>query len=158
MKKFFILPIGMLFFLYSCDDKEPDAKPNIDLAAESLEFTMEKTGDFEGNVTLTGVVKNVGDAYRSNDGQQTIQLLEKPASGKSMVLVSKKFKDLDAGATLEIEHIVQSWRTSQEFPPSFILRISFDPDLYIDGNPQNDDSNAGNNSIERRGQEINELF
>src|SRR5690606_23599309 len=96
--------------------------------------------------------------YRSSEGQQTIQLLEKPASGKSILLTNKKFKDLDAGGTLEIEHIVQGWQSSQEFPSSFILRISFDPDLYIDANPQNDDAHQNNNSIERHGQEINELF
>lgn len=158
MKKLLTLSICVLYFLCSCDDKEPDGKPYIDLAAESLEFSVEKTGQFEGNVTITGVVKNMGEPYRSNDGQQTIQLIEKSAVGASTVLVSKKFKDLDAGATIEVEYVIQSWRASQEFPPSFILRISYDPDLYIDSNPQNDDANHDNNYIERSGQEINEQF
>ena len=136
-----------------------DVAPNIDLAAVSLEFTVEKISETVGNVTLTGTVKNVGDAaYRTNGGQQTIELVQKPISGPSTVLASKDFEDLDVGATVEIEYTVQNWRTSTEFIPSFVLRISFDPDLYIDGNLENDDADQDNNSIERPGQEINELF
>ena len=158
MKKISILFISLLFLLSGCDNNEPETAPNIDLTAESLEFSLEKTDELEGNVTISGTIKNIGEDYRSNEGQQTIQLVEKPAAGQAEVLATKKFKDLDAGATLEITHVIQGWRASQEFPPSFILRISFDPDLFIDGNTHNDDSNEHNNSLEKPGQEINQFF
>ena len=157
-KKLLLLPIGMLFFLWGCDDKETDVKPHIDLAVESFDFTIEKTAQFEGNILFKAVIKNVGDDYRSNEGQQTISLSEKPPGGQSITLESKKFKDLDAGETLELQYTLQGWRSSQEFPSSFSVRIGFDPDLYIDGNPQNDDSNSDNNTKEITGEQINARF
>src|SRR5690606_8065744 len=103
-KKLLLLPIGMLLFLWGCDDKEPDVKPHIDLAVESFDFTIEKTTQFEGNITFKAVIKNVGDDYRSNEGQQTISLNEKPSGGQSSMLESKRFKDLDAGETIELQY------------------------------------------------------
>ena len=158
MKKLLLLPISILFFTWGCDDKEADIKPNIDLAVESFDFAIEKTAQFEGNITFKAVIKNVGDDYRSGEGQQTISLSEKPAGGQSITLESKKFKDLDAGETIELQYTHQGWRASQEFPSSFRVRIGFDPDLYIDGNPHNDDSNSDNNTREITGQQINARF
>ncbi|MBF6627609.1 MAG: hypothetical protein PHS71_07785 [Proteiniphilum sp.] len=158
MKNFYFLSLWLLISLGSCDSETPEAEPHIDLAAESLEFSLEQTEPFVGNVTITGIVKNIGDPYHSSEGQQTLFLIEKPAAGDPVTLISKDFKDLDAGETLEITYQVQKWRSSQEFPPDYILRISFDPDLYIDGNPHNDDANQHNNTLEKEGEEIKQLF
>ena len=143
-----------------CDDKEEEPTPvlNIDLAAHALDFEIEKTQEFTGIVTITGTVKNIGDDFRSAEGQQAVQLLEKPAgTGKSIMLDSKEFVDLDAGETIEVS-FQREWYAGMEFPPSFIVRVIYDPDIYLDGNEQNDDSNNGNNTIERSGQEISEMF
>src|SRR5699024_5663153 len=88
-----------------CDDNEEEPTPelNIDLAAHSLEFEIEKTQEFTGIVTITGIIKNIGDDFRSREGQQAVHLLEKPAgSGKSIMLDMLEFSDLDAGETLEV--------------------------------------------------------
>ncbi len=143
-----------------CDDKEEQPTPgfNIDLAAHSLDFDIEKTQAFTGIVTITGTIKNIGDDFRSSEGRQAVHLLEKPAgSGKSIMLDIKEFTDLDTGETLEVS-FQREWYAGMEFPPSFIVRVSYDPDIYLDGNEQNDDSNNGNNAIERSGQEISEMF
>lgn len=143
-----------------CDDseEEPTRELNIDLAVHSLEFEIEKTQEFVGIVTITGIIKNIGDDFRSSEGQQAVHLLEKPAgSGKSIMLDMLEFTDLDAGETLEVS-FQREWYAGMEFPPSFIVRLSYDPDIYIDGNEQNDDSNTDNNAIERSGQEISEMF
>lgn len=158
MKKSFLLPLCTLFLLWGCDDEETNIKPHIDLAVESFDFTIEKTAQFEGNITFTAIIKNVGADYRSNDGQQSISLIQIPPAGQSVTLESEKFKDLDAGETIELRYTHQGWRASQEFPPSFRVRIGFDPDLYIDGNPHNDDSNTENNMKEITGQQINARF
>jgi len=158
MKKLLLLPLSVLLFLVGCDDEETTINPSIDLAVDSFDFTIEKTSQFEGNIHFTAVIKNVGDDFRSNDGQQSIVVSEKPAAGQSITLVNNPFKDLDGGETIEVKYIHQGWRVSQEFPSSFIVRINFDPDLHIDGNPQNDDSDSGNNSKEITGQQINDRF
>ena len=148
------------FIIAGCDDKDEEPTPelNIDLAAHALEFELEKTQEFTGMVTITGIIKNIGDDFRSREGQQAVQLLENPAgSGKSIMLDTKAFSDLDAGETLEVS-FQREWYAGMEFPPSFIVRISYDPDIYLDGNEQNDDSNNSNNAMERSGQEISEMF
>ena len=48
--------------------------------------------------------------------------------------------------------------TEGEFPPDYIVKISYDPDILIDGNPDNDDCNPGNNEVTRSGAGINTLL
>jgi len=52
---------------------------------------------------------------------------------------------------------MMNWRTSQEFPPSFELYLNYDPDIRLDGNPQNDDAVPANNSKQIDGQKINAI-
>ncbi|RAV28836.1 hypothetical protein [Sinomicrobium soli] len=158
MKQFLLLAVCTLGFLYSCQDDDTNTDPQIDLAVTSFDFEIEKTSEFEGNIHFTAVIKNVADDFRSGEGQQSVYLTEKPAAGKSITLISKKFKDLDAGETVELQFTHQGWRVSKEFPPSFKVQISFDPDLYIDDNPLNNDSNSNNNFKEITGQQINTRF
>ena len=44
-----------------------------------------------------------------------------------------------------------------EFPPRYKLVISYAPDLYTDGNRNNDDFNTLNNEFEKSGSEINSM-
>lgn len=147
-----------MLLLSGCDDKEETVHPRIDLAVESFTFTIDKTSQFEGNIHFKAIIKNVGDDFRSNAGQQSILVSEMPPGGQARTLVTKPFKDLDAGETIELEFIQQGWRASHEFPSTFVVRLNFDPDLYIDGNPLNDDSDPSNNSKEITGQQINDQF
>src|SRR5690606_31700745 len=102
--------------------------------------------------------KNIGDDYRSSEGQQEVLLLERPSGPtKNIVLERKEFVNLDKGETIEVS-FTREWYAGMEFPPSFIVRIGYEPDIYLDGNKQNDDSNNGNNAIERSGQEISDMF
>lgn len=45
-----------------------------------------------------------------------------------------------------------------EFPPTYRLLIGYDPDILLDGNPNNDDCNSNNNQLERSGADVNALF
>ena len=94
---------------------------------------------------VTFGVRNVStNDYVSRDGQQTIDLAKNGAA-----LANESFSVLNAGQTL-------TW--SQPVPrPSGVTdtydaRYSFDPDIYDDGNPRNDDCNSANNvrSVEIR--------
>lgn len=159
-----ILTTGFAFLLFclaaacSSDDNKADAKPYIDLTAESLEFSVEKIEDFFGNVTIIGTIKNIGEDYQSSEGKQTVRLVERSATGQVTTLVEQKFVNLAAGETIVLEYVVQGWRSSEEFPPGFQLGIYYEPDIYIDGNPNNDDANPKNDFLEKKGTEINKLF
>jgi hypothetical protein len=45
-----------------------------------------------------------------------------------------------------------------ESSPSYRLAIAYDPDIFIDGNEENDDCDLGANSLELTAAEINALF
>lgn len=49
-------------------------------------------------------------------------------------------------------------RIRTEFPPTYTLLISYDPDIYLDANKNNDDCNRNNNKKELTGAEINRLW
>ena len=75
--------------------------------------------------------------------------------------ILKQFEDLAAGGEITVS-FERAWDASSpaegEFPPTYTLRISFDPDIFIDGNEQNDDCRTSNNRLERSGSGINDLF
>ena len=56
----------------------------------------------------------------------------------------------------------RDWNSSSpsegEFPNSYRLLITYDPDIYQDANKANDDCNQGNNKKNRSGTEINDMF
>ncbi len=157
MKKLIYLGLSTaLLFLTGCDDDEPHT-PTIDLAAQSIEFTIDKTTDFEGVAFIRGTVKNVGADYVSGANQQVVYLYEQYPGGQKTQVAKKAFTTLEAGGILEVKY-ARTWRTSVEFPPKYILSIAYGPDIYIDGKQTNDDKNSNNNSLERNGADINELF
>ncbi len=45
-----------------------------------------------------------------------------------------------------------------EFPPSYVLEIGYNPDIRIDGNPNNDDCRLGSNRLERSGAQMRTLL
>lgn len=159
MKNKYILAALLTAFTFTaCDDKEEMPVPDIELAAESLEFEVISTSQSNGVIKVTGIIKNTGDDYRSSSGQQKIRLYKRAAGATDLeTLGTLDFTDLDAGETLSISTEID-WYRGMEFPPGFGVRIEFDPDLYIDGNEENDDTNTQNNHLERPGQDIHELF
>lgn len=157
MKKTIICSIVLLcLFNTSCIKEKPD--PNIDLEAHEIVFSVVKTAPFSGNATIKGVIQNVGDDYRSDPGKQVIYLYEKElgvANGE--IVAQKEFTNLDAGETLELSYS-RSWSAPIEFPPDYILWISYGPDITMDGNEANDDKISVNNKLVKSGEGINDLF
>lgn len=97
-------------------------------------------GDGSYDFTFHGDIRNIGSAdYRSGSNQQGITLYQ----GTRAYQV-QAFTNLRRGAAIpfqaHVQHIVGG-----EFVSNFTLAIDFDPDIFIDGNPANDDCNAGNN-------------
>jgi hypothetical protein len=131
---------------------------NIDLVAEVINFSVVRAdGEFSGTVKIEGVVRNAGTSdYTSNLNQQLALLYEQNPGGIPKLVATQPFRDLPVNTTIKVAY-TRKWDRSQEFPPTYTLIISFDPDIYIDGNNNNDDSNTANNKISKSGEAINAL-
>lgn len=165
--------LSLIFFslaLFSCDPEEvtpQEQNPNIDLMAESITFSVDidPNNQFSGTATITGKIKNIGDKYMSNPNQQAIYLYERSlgtlTTQLGTLVAQQNFQNLEINETAEVT-FSRTWNSSSpaegEFPPEYILIISFDPDLYIDGNVNNDDTNHNNDELLVSGSAINDLF
>lgn len=167
--KFLTVFVFALFAFTSCDpsddSEDTPETPSIDLKAEFIIFSVEPTSQFAGNATITGNIVNIGDNFTSGTGQQIIRLYERslgtPTNQPGTEVASLAFTSLAAGEKLEISY-TRAWNSSSpaegEFAPDYILLIDYDPDLHIDSNEHNDDSNNANNRILVNGHLINSMF
>lgn len=131
----------------------------IDLTASSINFTVTNCKDrFNGTVKIEGVVKNTGGlAWTSGANQQSVLLYE-DNGGRLQLVATQSFQNLAPGAEIKVSYS-RAWNRSSpaegEFPPKYVLVIGFDPDIYIDGNDNNDDSNYSNNRLTKSASEVN---
>lgn len=159
--KLSVLLVGLL--LLSCEEDEHPAIDIVpDLAADSISFSVESINQFSGYATIIGTVKNLGANYMSGEGRQSISLYEGYLGAPNLRLVAQKnFTNLNSGDTLQILY-TRYWMSSSpaegEFPPNYVLQISYDPDFGIDRNPFNDDKNMSNNRLTVSGAPINDLL
>lgn len=94
------------------------------------------------NFTIRGQLKNVGNAdYVSRRNQQVLFLHE---VGKARHITDWRFSRLNRGQVMNV-HVPVRNHPGGEFVPAYELALSFDPDIYIDSNPANDDRNRRNN-------------
>jgi hypothetical protein len=131
---------------------------NTDLVAEAINFSVVRAdGEYSGTVKIEGVVRNAGTSgYTSNLNQQVALLYEQNPGGTPKLVFTQPFKNLAVNATIKVPY-TRKWNKSDEFPPTYTLIISFDPDIYIDGNDNNNDSNTANNKLAKSGEAINAL-
>lgn len=92
-------------------------------------------------VRITYGVRNVSSTnYVSGSNQQAIAV-----SSNGHAVAVGRFGNLNAGQT-------RSWSIDVplafEFPNTYAVIYSYDPDIYIDGNTANDDCNRANNRSE----------
>jgi len=133
------------------------SRPCMDPAAQSLTFQVISRGPqrTEGRIRLTAVVKNVGGvAFVSDPRQATAALYETPVGGRGIIRAQQSIARLEPNATITLTYEC-NWSASTEFPPNFALLISYDPDIYIDANKNNDDCGRTNNKKDLAGDEIN---
>lgn len=129
-----------------------------DPAAQRIDFRIiARASRFQGQVEISGVVKNVGQAaYESRPNQQSVHLYE----GNRLV-AQQAFQNLAPGQEVRVQ-FVRGWNASSpsegEFPPTYKLVIVYDPDIRLDGNPKNDDCRGNNDVLQRSGGDINNLF
>jgi len=135
-------------------------KKDIDLSAHEIRVSLLRVYDANNaKIKIEGIVKNVGRlAYTSGTGQQVALLYEEmPGSGMRLV-ATRNFRNLGVNATTSLA-FTKIWNktANAEFPPNYVLVITFDPDLYTDGNTNNDDAVSTNNRITKAGSEINAI-
>ncbi|VAX09139.1 hypothetical protein MNBD_GAMMA26-2304 [hydrothermal vent metagenome] len=131
-----------------------------DPAARSIQFSIVSRSGFDGRVKITGKIKNMGTAYRSNPNQQSLQLFEVPAGGRAKLVATRNFQNLNPGQETTVSW-TRNWHSSSpaegEFPPSYKINIIYAPDIRLDSNPDNDDC-RNNNTKTVSGTGINALF
>jgi hypothetical protein len=112
------------------------------------------TSSTSGTVRIIGVVTNRGTMdFVSGVGQQAVQLYQ----GGELV-ASQDFTTLAVNESVQVTY-ERLWSTTDEFrPPSFTVLIAYDPDIFLDGNPQNDDCNLNNNDFARGTAALDMLF
>lgn len=136
----------------------PDLRCAIDPAATQVGFrVLSRTSTYRGRVQIVGTIKNLGrQSFLSRYGQQAVYLYE-----DSRVVARRSFTSLAPGASLSLAY-QRNWDASSpaegEFPPTYKVVISYGPDIYIDGNPNNDDCRSQNNQLSKSGTAINQLF
>lgn len=134
---------------------EPGCDTGPDPAAIDLQFEeVELLGIGFGTVRITGIVENLGPAdFDSSQGQQSVQLWE----DQSMV-AETPFVDLAVGEQVKVTYD-RTWSKSDEFKPRrYTVLLSYDPDIFIDGNQGNDDCDLDNNEAMRGTEAIDALF
>jgi len=148
---------------------KPGSRPCPDPAAYAIRFQIvRRDSQFKGRIRITGIVKNVGGkAFVSNPRQAGVYLYELPAgvppasATTGRVVAQRQIANLAPGATISLSY-ERNWNSSSpsegEFPNSYRLLITYDPDIYMDANKQNDDCNQGNNKKNRSGTEINDML
>lgn len=107
-----------------------------------------KNSDGTYSFRLLALTKNVGAVpFESARRQTQITLKE-----GSRVLLSEPWSSpmaesvvLAPGQGFSAVFLVSHWNPSSEFLADFSAELSYDPDIYIDSNPKNDDCGRGNN-------------
>jgi hypothetical protein len=133
--------------------------PRIDPAVTALKVRMlKRLSPYEARIAIIGYVKNIGNKdFKSSPNQQSATLVKKiPGVRAPQLLKQRKFTVLPAGKGFTVSYVM-NWQTSQEFPPSFELYLNYDPDIRLDGNPQNDDAVSTNNSKQIVGGKLNAI-
>ena len=98
---------------------------------------------------VVGTVRNIGvTAWSSGRDQQSANL-----TLGSRTVARRDFPALAAGGSVSLRSRM-SLHGSDEFPPSVELWITYDPDIFIDGNRGNDDCRLGNNTRRLSGSEL----
>lgn len=152
-------PTGETVYANGCattGDGVPPSCQQMDPRAKEIEYSLvSRTSESAGTILVKGVVDNFGLAdYLSSPGQQSVQLW-----ADSSMIVEVPFEDLAVGETVTIEH-ERIWDANSELPAAvhYMLLVTYDPDIFDDGNPNNDDCQLGNNLILRSTHGIDALF
>ncbi|MFC4740226.1 hypothetical protein ACFO3U_09505 [Flavobacterium ponti] len=143
--------------LISCDKDDSPTKV-IDLKADITYEMVSQSSATSGTIKIIAHVKNVGNSsFTSSANQQVVNLVVKTPGAADFIVEHLDFTSVPKDEELTF-NITRQWNTADEFPQSYELRIVYDPDLFIDGSTDNDDTNQSNDIFLLSGTTINTLF
>ncbi len=129
----------------------PDLQVRVWVDARSVHQNPNHTYNF----IIRGQLKNVGNAdYVSRRNQQVMFMHE---VGRSHHITDWHFSRLNRGQVMNV-HIPVTNHPGGEFVPAYELALSFDPDIYQDGNRANDDRNRRNNQSKINSRTLSNYF
>ena len=104
---------------------------------------------------LRAMVINKGSVpFVSRSNQQTLTFNEGARVLYSTPWLRPGYTQLAAGASFMFNSPSIRWYPSNEFPADFSVQIIYDPDIFIDDNPQNDDCVMTNNKFTLTADEV----
>lgn len=161
LKKLTMVILVFTCIFSACDNDDDKDEEIIDLKADAITYSMvTQTSATTGEVRITGHIKNVGNTnFSSSLGQQTAFLIERTlgTTTETTMATANLPAIINAGNEITFSY-TRNWDTTIEFQNEISLKITYDPDIFIDGNPKNDDVNLNNNTLILEGNTINSLF
>tara|TARA_Y100000815_G_C13336876_1_gene498194 strand:+ start:1097 stop:1585 length:489 start_codon:yes stop_codon:yes gene_type:complete len=162
MKKMKTILLSMCYLAIACNsDDDTTTTSIVDLKADDITYEMvSQTSATTGEVRIRGHIKNIGNAnFNSSLGQQVAYLIERPlgTTNETTMATANLPTVINVDGEITFSY-TRNWDTTIEFQNDIILRISYDPDIFIDGNLTNDDANMNNNTLVLQGNAINSLF
>ena len=110
--------------------------PQLRATCPDIRVTTHQNPRSDGSILVTIKVVNTSSAdFISGAGQQALIV---KGNGRNARVA---FGNVVRGSEVVFQDIFHPF----EFPATYNARISFDPDIFTDGNPQNDDCRASNN-------------
>ncbi len=137
MKNFICTALLGLFFAQSFAQRP-------DLTISQITFTRLPAGPAGSPTRIRTdiVVRNLSRfAYQSSPNQQGVHIF----LGNDRVVRSLPFQNIAANGAVTLHYNLTLWSLNEG--RFFRASISYDPDIFLDGNRQNDDSNLNNNSL-----------
>lgn len=134
----------------------------VDPAIISLKANVTKLSATKVEIEIVGTIKNNGGkTFKSGPGQQAVRLYAYPSlsfgGAKGKVLLEREFTTLKAGQHISYRYTM-TWDVTPgvgRIPHDYVFQIDYDPDIRMDGNPNNDDANLTNNKKSLRHSDIN---
>jgi hypothetical protein len=105
-----------------------------------------------GQIEIVGQIVNRGNgAFVSPPMQAHVKIVEsRPQGGAPIVRADQPLANLPPGNGVVLR-FQRPWTRNVQFPPTFSLVITYDPDILHDSNPENDDCDQSNNQIDLAG-------
>ncbi len=113
-----------------------------DPAVVALDISQSNLADGRVRIIVDVTVKNIGgSAFLSNPGQQALYLYR-----NGTLVANWAWEDLAKGASFTRRFTFTVRRTTAAQTYSLKAQISYDPDIFLDANPNNDDCKSDDNS------------
>ncbi len=151
----FMLPLAGLMAMTMGFASPAFARPDLQVRVWVDANSVHKNTNNTYNFTIRGQLKNVGNSdYVSRRNQQVLFLHQ---VGRSNHITNWHFSRLNRGQVMKV-HVPVINQPGGEFVPSYELALSFDPDIYLDKNPANDDHNRHNNQATLSNRTLSNAF